>query len=261
MFVKILVYFGLTMLSLFVIDVCVCQPDYQHEDNVVGWTKLHRTPTTFKEAYMMCYYEGAVLGSPINEALADVMEVKRNMTNGVMWIGTHSLFSEDDFISAEEYQYEPRTGSCYKLHEERQEWTRAQLICTAEGGYLAVVNDEEEAMILKNMSSKRALKVSKYNDWEPMFIGIRDWDKKGIWSTVQGDSIENVYNVWGWGQPDNLGQNQYCGSLLKNGQLDDTWCHAKALFMCERDPNKTRFTDPSTKAPTEPDLKSLVGAA
>ncbi|KAJ8727849.1 hypothetical protein PYW08_016234 [Mythimna loreyi] len=313
MFVKII--FGIAFGVLSLILIIAGMPDYYQDDNVVGWIKLHKTPATFKDAYMTCYYEGAVLASPINDPLAATLERKRNMTDGVIWIGTHSLFSENDFISIEgvqvndmpisisyetepnenclimasagqaqtsnctrllpfvcyrhrrdepvnfkcgtfdnRYKYEPRTGSCYKLHHERQEWLRAQLICSSEGGYLAVVNDEEEAMILRNMSSRRALKISKYTDWEPLFIGIRDWDRKGIWTTVQGDSLDSVYHAWGWGQPDNLGGRQYCGSLLKNGLLDDTWCHVKTLFICEKDPCKARFTHPSTGNPIEPDF-------
>ena len=54
-----------------------------------------------------------------------------------------------------------------------------------------------------------------------------------------------MYNAWAWGQPDNLDRQQYCGSLLKTGKLDDTWCYVKAMFICEKDPAKGRFQYPN----------------
>lgn len=72
---------------------------------------------------------------------------------------------------------------------------------------------------------------------EQAFIGIHDLFFEGDWVTVLGDSLHKYgYAKWSdrWGgQPDNGGLVQNCGTLLKDGGMDDVSCNAQFAFFCE----------------------------
>ncbi|KAL0882224.1 hypothetical protein ABMA27_000765 [Loxostege sticticalis] len=140
------------------------------------------------------------------------------------------------------YSLDQRTGSCYKFHHIGKSWRRAQMTCLAEGGHLAIINSPTEATVLKELFAKfppsNILSVFRDN----VCLGFLDWDKKGSWFTVQGQSlVEAGYASWSGGQPDNskaYDGGQYCGSMFRTGLLDDVWCDSVPLaFVCEKKPD------------------------
>lgn len=42
------------------------------------------------------------------------------------------------------------------------------------------------------------------------------------------------YNKWELGQPDNWRNEEHCGSMYRNGLLNDVACDVKAMFVCEK---------------------------
>ncbi|KAL0840842.1 hypothetical protein ABMA28_014648 [Loxostege sticticalis] len=77
--------------------------DYKYDEQAAGWVKWHSVPATWGEARLRCYYEGAVLASPINENLAKVMNrmQEENQHGNGIFTGIHSTFSKGDFTSIE----------------------------------------------------------------------------------------------------------------------------------------------------------------
>ncbi|KAL0840845.1 hypothetical protein ABMA28_014650 [Loxostege sticticalis] len=69
-----------------------------HKD--VGWLKFHRMPTSWEEAVLRCHGEGAILASPLDENMAEVISnflVKREP----MFTGISNIYAADEYQSME----------------------------------------------------------------------------------------------------------------------------------------------------------------
>nr|AGN70857.1 C-type lectin [Antheraea pernyi] len=139
-----------------------------------------------------------------------------------------------------EYKWDVRTSHCYKFHRLGLTWSRAHMVCTAEGGYLAVINSDTEAEVLKDVFAKYPKNqiFSTYQD--SAVIGFREWPEERSWYTVHGQTLEDAgYDKWPTGQPDNAylgGETQSCGAIWRTALLDDVWCNQQFAFICEKDP-------------------------
>ncbi|KAJ0176909.1 hypothetical protein K1T71_006918 [Dendrolimus kikuchii] len=139
------------------------------------------------------------------------------------------------------YTYESRTGSCYKFHNHAQTWNRAFMICAAEGAHLAIMDTAVETQVLKEIFTKypqnKIYGVSSFKD--DAFVGILDWGVPGVWTTIHGESLDHLIDTgvisWDNEQPNDVGQS--CGSIGKNGSLNDFWCQVPAPFICEKTPD------------------------
>ncbi|XP_038211903.1 secretory phospholipase A2 receptor-like [Zerene cesonia] len=136
-----------------------------------------------------------------------------------------------------EYFMDPRAENCYKFHWVARNWTRAFMACAAEGAYLAIVNSETEATVLKELFAKYPKEKTLFAfNTDITLIGFHDWEDRIVWNTIHGQSLEDAgYFAFGENQPD---QNQIasvkCGGLWRNGQLDDIWCDQRMTFICEK---------------------------
>ncbi|KAM3956936.1 uncharacterized protein ACR2FA_009055 [Aphomia sociella] len=87
--------------------VAECRPyrfDYTFNQEIDGWVKLHRVPANWNEARLRCHAEGAVLASPINDALLTVMKntAATNITTHCgIYTGIHSTFYKGVYSSVE----------------------------------------------------------------------------------------------------------------------------------------------------------------
>ncbi|KAL0901057.1 hypothetical protein ABMA27_006380 [Loxostege sticticalis] len=147
-----------------------------------------------------------------------------------------------------DYKLDKRTGSCYKFHLQTKTWLRAQETCLAEGGYLAIINSDEEATIMKELFSKYPESVIQSTFPSSLALGFLDWDKKGSWYTVNGQRLDEAgYSKWVDGSPNNR-QNRHggqeCGSMYRSARLDDFWCdYVPLVFICEKSPNSLFWND------------------
>ncbi|XP_023951360.2 C-type lectin domain family 10 member A [Bicyclus anynana] len=133
------------------------------------------------------------------------------------------------------YEFVADTGSCYKFHSNHVTWAEAYKFCAAEGAYLAVINNKEEANRLAELHKKH---YPQSTEQYVTLIGVHDAYKDGIWRTIQGQTLEVAgYAEWERGQPDNAGAGKACGAMFPNGKLDDFWCNQDTKFLCEKDPN------------------------
>ncbi|CAH1645773.1 unnamed protein product [Spodoptera littoralis] len=138
------------------------------------------------------------------------------------------------------YQFNEKTGSCYKTHLQKKTWSDAFKMCAAEGGYLLILNDATEAAIVKEMFPKR---TGKDTDYDRFHVGLQAWGPERTWITIHGERIENVFMNWHPGQPDNFQGVQDRGAFMRMGSFDDHAINAMAMFVCEKDPNVKRFEE------------------
>ncbi|XP_047987329.1 C-type mannose receptor 2 [Leguminivora glycinivorella] len=126
------------------------------------------------------------------------------------------------------YQWEPRTGSCYKLHGSEKSWRKAQTACHSEGGHLAVINNQIESTVLKDIMNKK-------NEERHAFIGFMQYYDK-VWATINGDTLSEAgFTTWNKGEPSSP-ELEKCGSIYRNGLLNDAPCDYRLPYLCEFTP-------------------------
>ncbi|KAJ8730416.1 hypothetical protein PYW07_017454 [Mythimna separata] len=138
-----------------------------------------------------------------------------------------------------EYQHQRYTGSCYKVHKKVQTWTRAYGICASEGGHLVILNDAEEARVVMDMFPGQPVGET----WDRFHVGLRAWTEDRVWTTINGERFEDVFNKWNDDQPNNLGNNQDRATFVREGALDDVDADFKAMFVCEKSPTSLQYED------------------
>ncbi|XP_047987708.1 secretory phospholipase A2 receptor-like [Leguminivora glycinivorella] len=139
--------------------------------------------------------------------------------------------------TADGYKLEPRTGSCYKLHRLARNWHRAAMACHAEEAHLAVINSNLESQVLKEIFAAVPNNVIKSGDPNFAFVGVWDWNEHGEWLTVFGESLpEAGFDGWSPNEPNNAGGQEFCGSIKRDGLLNDYPCLIRLPFICEITP-------------------------
>ncbi|CAH2038116.1 unnamed protein product, partial [Iphiclides podalirius] len=135
------------------------------------------------------------------------------------------------------YTLNENTGNCYKFHDVGRTWPVAFMTCSAEGGYLAIINSDQEAQSLKELFAHYPDTKIKARYPYVALLGFYDWNRLGTWNTIHGETLaEAGYSRWNKGQPDNATDGQYCGAMFREGLFDDMWCHLTAPFICEKEP-------------------------
>ncbi|XP_075987262.1 C-type mannose receptor 2-like [Anticarsia gemmatalis] len=148
------------------------------------------------------------------------------------------------------YKFVESTGSCYKHHPEEKNWDDASSVCTAEGGYLVILNDENEARVIRN-------KFFPYNGYAT-YIGLRDYNDNDIWTSVHGDDLNSLFNEWHDGHSRQTDMN--CGTLDTHGRLNDYRCTVEWSFVCEKNPRARDISVP-VSVPARPDNGAAGGTS
>ncbi|XP_063359264.1 secretory phospholipase A2 receptor-like [Cydia amplana] len=127
------------------------------------------------------------------------------------------------------------TGSCYRIATIKANWNEAYANCQAEGGHLAILNNEGEYEIVKGLLDKTPRSVE---DWQ-FFVGVRAEEKKSpiIFRTIFNQTLEQVgYAPWDNNEPNNSFGIEYCVSLLRTtGKYNDTVCRNRYSYVCEKE--------------------------
>ncbi|KAG9484728.1 hypothetical protein GDO78_008041 [Eleutherodactylus coqui] len=111
--------------------------------------------------------------------------------------------------------------SCYLLSEDAQNWEESLSWCRMKGGYLAVINDEDEQDFLEGFLNDTA------------WIGLSDHRREGNWRWVDETPYESTTWFWQPDQPDNDGDED-CVSLSPASKCSDDKCGEKYTSACER---------------------------
>ncbi|CAH0719678.1 unnamed protein product, partial [Brenthis ino] len=134
------------------------------------------------------------------------------------------------------YQLDKRTGNCYKFHAEAKSWVEGFETCFAEQAYLAIINSYAESQILTDIFANHPSNTIYADHPNVMNIGMIDWEHNREWYTIHGERLQDSgYSSWNRGEPNNADNNEYCGSIHRNGLLNDEPCLKKNVFICEKD--------------------------
>ena len=111
-----------------------------------------------------------------------------------------------------EFEFEKHS---YKFIPKKESWLRAKKSAEKMGGYLVVINSEDEEKYLEK-KTQEILGVVDQGVW----IGLNDIDEEGKWSWVNGDKL--TYTKWHKGEPNNnCGHPESC--VLLNKRADYGW--------------------------------------
>ncbi|KOB76297.1 C-type lectin 21 [Operophtera brumata] len=260
---------------------------YTYYPTARGFLKLHRDPKPWDSARIQCHSEGI----PLNKMFVDwapsidedqLEKLNRclvSYANGTMGDKgcdetlPYLCYAEVPVCGVDlEYQLDVRTDRCYKFHSQAKLWEEAYRICQQEGGYLAIINSDLEATVLKELFAKyppEKISNGTYNrvativeDPAPAKVKQRARKK---WTEEMNTFILRTYLIltkleldtrsfltelhkqftdkfpemdvskqrWGDKQPET---NETCGAMFRNGKLDDLPNGHKEAFICEKAP-------------------------
>ncbi|XP_040294170.1 CD209 antigen-like protein E [Bufo bufo] len=111
--------------------------------------------------------------------------------------------------------------SCYLRSEDAQTWEEGLSWCRMKGGFLAVINNEEEENFLENLVS------------DTTWIGLSDHHREGNWRWVDGTPYDSTTWFWKTDQSDNDGEED-CVTLSPVSKWNDDKCSEKYKSVCER---------------------------
>ncbi|KAG8231577.1 hypothetical protein J437_LFUL011573 [Ladona fulva] len=129
------------------------------------------------------------------------------------------------------YEYFPGVGF-YKFYSGGTNYfSKAKKVCESDGAHLAIPNSYAEANALHTI-------YSRFPDTHRFaFIGFHDQSSEGKYVTIFGDPLYKTgYSKWSSGEPNQYGGNEDCGSIHRNGGLNDIPCEVSAVkipFFCE----------------------------
>ncbi|KAG8231322.1 hypothetical protein J437_LFUL019527 [Ladona fulva] len=133
-----------------------------------------------------------------------------------------------------DYELFPGVGY-YKFHTNfAKGFEEASSICAKEGGHLAIVNSESEHQVLATMFARHPESDLK-TVWA--FVGFHDRLVEGEFVTIFGQPLNSTgFTRWSSpGQPDNYKGIEDCGTVHRNGGLNDIPCTSHLPFFCEYD--------------------------
>ncbi|KPI91593.1 Hemolymph lipopolysaccharide-binding protein [Papilio xuthus] len=136
-----------------------------------------------------------------------------------------------------DYKYNVDLGRCYKFHLHPLTWREAVEACDAEQAYLAIINSQQEASHLVNITASAP--KDKVQGWYlrgAVHLGFNYDTTEEDWRTTTGETLEQAgYAMWGNYQPDG-GESERCGSMFYNGHLNDIGCEGhRCFFICEKE--------------------------
>ncbi|CAB3242419.1 unnamed protein product [Arctia plantaginis] len=126
-----------------------------------------------------------------------------------------------------DYKYIEATESFYKMQTIPRTWKDAKQMCALEGARFFYPEDEKEAEAVLAFWKET-------HPFDDIFIGISDLVAKGVYETIDGLPIGDVFDKWDGGEPNNGNDNEDCVVLKKHGKLHDYPCFHKFPFICKK---------------------------
>ncbi|XP_052757508.1 uncharacterized protein LOC113522745 isoform X2 [Galleria mellonella] len=209
--------------------------DYKYLEDTESFYKIHVIARSWQAARDTCKLEGASLFYPADEGEANT--ITKMWTNDLIsvqiFIGISSLLGNRVFVTIDDYTYSETLNRCYKFHLTPKNWNEAYATCIAEQSFLAVIENQAEAdyfVKLIREAPKHTVQVNYSRG--TVFLGFHNIDGE-YWKTVNGAALEGIgYSKWGYFYGDD---NEKCGSMFYNGELNKMGCHHKSFFICEYD--------------------------
>ncbi|KAJ8722606.1 hypothetical protein PYW07_003792 [Mythimna separata] len=138
-----------------------------------------------------------------------------------------SYGQRDKKFFRKDYKYIDSVQGFYKIHTLHKTWFEAKRVCALEGASLFYPENDDEAQAV----------ISYWNDTQPfswVYVGISDLLVKGVFETINGNPVSDVYNYWAAGEPNDAGGVEDCVILKRDGTYNDFSCDRKTPFICKK---------------------------
>ncbi|XP_015204480.2 CD209 antigen-like protein E [Lepisosteus oculatus] len=112
------------------------------------------------------------------------------------------------------------SGSCYYYSKESRNWSRAQEYCVNQASSLAIINNVDELIYLRQKLPS--------NHW----VGLSDRNTEGSWKWVDGRLVDMSDKYWNAGEPNNV-KDEDCGELTDR-KINDRSCSSDIPWICEK---------------------------
>lgn len=145
----------------------------------------------------------------------------------VNFVSDYSYGQKDKKFFRKDYTYIEGSEGFYKIHTLHKSWFDAKRICALEGATLFYPENGDEADAV----------ISFWNATQPfswVYVGISDLLVKGVFETIDGLPVADVYDNWGAGEPNDADGAEDCVILRRDGTLNDVTCHKKNPFICKK---------------------------
>ncbi|KAJ8725740.1 hypothetical protein PYW08_003923 [Mythimna loreyi] len=118
-------------------------------------------------------------------------------------LASYSYGQQSKKFFRSDYTYIEEVQSFYKFHD-RQTWADAKRICAQELATFWYPENDYEAKVFLEFANKTKPTLMY------MFVGMSDLLAEGVFETVDGKSVSEVYQNWLAGDPDNFEGTQNC---------------------------------------------------
>ncbi|KAJ8709547.1 hypothetical protein PYW08_009551 [Mythimna loreyi] len=246
-------YFVLTLCLNLIEGAFRC--DYNYIPRSKSWFKHHVMPATWDDARMTCSLEGATLASPITEVLElDMIEIIEKLLTPEteVFTGIHASTPAGAFHTIEGIPFSeiPLTWAPNQPDNKND---NEKCITLNGKGEIADRSCEEPRPFICYSGNVKA-KPNECGNHDPeYFLDKRmnkcfyDWGF-GDWKTIEGQPLlEAGYATFKKGEPNNSAPGQKCGSINRDGLLNDLWCDRPVAFLCEKFPNIPAYCEVSSK--------------
>ncbi|CAH1645988.1 unnamed protein product [Spodoptera littoralis] len=137
-----------------------------------------------------------------------------------------SVAQEIDFRS--DYTYIAKQESFYKVHLAQVPWLEAKRVCALEDAILFHPENVAEAETILSF-------IKNATPWiDEIYVSLNDIDAEGMFQTIDGKLISDVYGSWKPNEPNNMGGQENCVALLNDGKMNDYDCNYKKYFVCKK---------------------------
>ncbi|XP_073947442.1 macrophage mannose receptor 1-like isoform X3 [Choristoneura fumiferana] len=222
--------------------------DYVLYNKTLSCYKFHKEGLFWPNAFRTCLAEDAYLAIINSEDESQFLKelfaqhprqhIPGHFNKDSASIGfRRSDNDHESFVTIHDYVLSNITTSCYKFHKEGLFWPDAYKTCQAEGANLAIINSEAESQVLKELFAQNPPQDIPGDFFKgSASIGFRrSVDSQESFVTIDGQSLtEAGFKTFSDGEPNNMGNNKKCGSVMRNGLLDDHNCTERLAFICEK---------------------------
>lgn len=156
-----------------------------------------------------------------------------------------------DAYCGDQWIYNPATGHFYKITSTSMLWLNARNEATAEGGYLATVNDQAENDWIRSTFSIYgniwigANDIAQEGRWVWHENNANFWNGKGATMDPPGVPVPGFFTNWnGGGEPNDSSGEDY-GEMYSNGKWNDNKTNAERFGVIEANSSPIDVTGPT----------------
>ncbi|KAF9790181.1 hypothetical protein SFRURICE_010841 [Spodoptera frugiperda] len=219
----------------------IFRPDYTYIAQQQSFYKVHLPEMTWFEAKRICALEDASLFYPQNEEEAkDVLLFIKDTDPMIssIYLSLNDLDKKGVFKTIDagqeivfrpDYTYIAQQQSFYKVHLSEMSWFEAKRMCALEEASLFYPENEKEAKDVLSFIQNTTQTIPS------IYLSLNDLEIKGVYQTIDGKPISDVYNKWSPGEPNNNKGEEDCVVLiLENGLFNDGNCNTTEYFVCKK---------------------------